>query len=42
MLTTNPIAMNVDKIAESPALISGSGTPMTGKNPSAMPTFIKI
>ena len=39
---TNPIAMNVDRIADNPALISGSGTPITGKNPSAIPTLIKI
>jgi hypothetical protein len=42
MLITNPIAMKVDKIADKPALIRGSGTPITGKKPKAMPTLINI
>ena len=42
MLTTNPIATNVDNIADRPALIIGSGTPITGKMPSAIPMFINI
>ncbi len=42
MLTTKPIAINVDRIADRPALISGSGTPMTGRKPSAIPILINI
>ena len=42
MLTTKPIAINVDRIADSPALISGSGTPITGRNPHAIPMFMNI
>jgi hypothetical protein len=30
------MAMNVVRMAESPALISGNGTPMTGRKPSAI------
>ncbi len=42
MPTTNPIAIKVERIADNPALINGSGTPMTGKKPNAIPTLIKI
>jgi hypothetical protein len=38
----NPMAMNVERIAESPALISGKGTPITGSIPTAIPTFMNI
>ena len=34
--------INVDNIAESPALIKGKGTPITGKKPKTIPTFINI
>jgi hypothetical protein len=34
--------MKVEMRDARPALISGSGTPMTGKSPSAMPMLIKI
>ena len=36
------MAVNVERTADSPALIKGSGTPITGKNPSAIPAFINI
>ena len=41
-LIANPIAMNVAISDARPALISGSGTPMTGNIPSAIPMFMKI
>ena len=37
MLITNPIPINVERIADRPALIRGSGTPITGKKPRAIP-----
>ena len=36
------MAQNVVSNADKPALMSGSGTPMTGSTPRAIPTFIKI
>jgi hypothetical protein len=42
MLTTKPIAIKVVKIADNPALINGKGTPMTGRNPWAIPIFMNI
>jgi hypothetical protein len=41
-LIANPMAMNVASTEESPALIKGKGTPITGRKPSAMPTLMKI
>ena len=41
-LIAKPIAMKVAMSEARPALINGSGTPMTGKTPRAMPTLIKI
>jgi len=41
-LSAKPIAMNVANTEERPALIKGSGTPITGKRPRAMPTLMKI
>lgn len=34
--------MNVESIADNPALISGSGTPITGKKPSVIPILMNI
>jgi hypothetical protein len=36
-LMAKPIAMKVASTEESPALISGKGTPITGNIPNAMP-----
>ena len=36
------MAMKVASTEERPALINGSGTPITGKKPRAMPTLMKI
>ena len=37
-----PMATEVERMAERPALIKGRGTPMTGSRPSAIPTLMKI
>src|SRR5713101_4651617 len=36
------IAMKVASTEDKPALIKGSGTPITGSKPTAMPTLMKI
>ena len=41
-LIAKPIAMKVASTEDKPALIKGSGTPITGSKPTAMPTLMKI
>ena len=38
-LLTKPSIRNIDKILEPPALISGSGMPVTGIRPTTIPTL---
>ena len=41
-LMAKPMAINVASTEDNPALIKGSGTPITGSSPTAIPTLMKI